>query len=429
MKEKNREQILKELIKQVIKKDQEIEARYEKEAIKNATKEALIEMTEMSLDEINKIESDIIRKNYIEAKIKNRKKNFIITVLIFIFIIIVVGVFIYKYYASKQNFDKLIFVENFDDNSNNWKIFEYFSFKKYFEDDKFIFETNKSDKCFLAGVNIDLPEMFTMELTTTWIQGRFEKYGFILEDTSQLHASYYLYPENKAYIHTMYDGTWVKFPITSASGKNTNIQKIVATSTNKESRTFNYYVNDLYIDNYNFYDFSVENKLQLKVCDAQKVSFDFLKITDNKTGKVVLNSSFGDLKNDIEEDMYFKLISSIENGQYIFRTNKKEKCYSSMIFREIKNYAKIKLTSTWLDGENYYYGLKLADKNGDFYTFELKPDGTTSFLKVTDGKTVVFIDNIATSCATYGEAPVEQTVILKNNIIEYYVNDKLEIWE
>ena len=96
-----------------------------------------------------------------------------------------------------------------------------------------------------------------------------------------------------------------------------------------------------------------------------------------------------------------------------------------MILREIKNYAKIKLTSTWLEGENYYYGLKLGDKNGDFYAFEIKPDGKACFIKKINGKNNVYVDNIATGCATYGKAPVEQTVIIKGDIIEYYVNDKL----
>ena len=440
MKKNLEDKLLQELIDRVIQKDRDIENRHEDTAIKNADKEALIEMTDLSVDEINKIEKDI------RLEFRKKPKKIFLLIIVLIILLILSSIFIYKYFISdrsesdqfesNQYKDELVFEENFDDNNSGWKIHDDFIYRKYFEDGKYIFMTNQEGKCFEEKLNFKFPEIFTAEITSTWLGGDYDSYGVIFQ--TFLHniynpnkVSYYIHPENKAFFtcgNSRLD-TWVKFPILTDKGKNTHIQKFITRPDPDDGwgaryGRFKYYVNGKHIDDCIF-NYPFNANLRVEVCGSQKVSFDHIKITNDKTGKVVLDSPFGDPEDRLETDTEFRAISSVENGQYIFNTDVKGKCFKSVIPLELKNHTKIKLKSTWLDGEDYYYGLVLESDTGNYYAFELKRDGSAGFIKHKDGINVVFVDDIDTGYSSNGEITIEQTVILLGNKLEYYVNDKL----
>ena len=182
MKKSLEEKLLNELIDRVIQKDRDIENRHEETTIKNANKEALIEMTDLSIDEINKIENDI-RKEFS----KKPKKLYLIFIVLVI-LLIVSGIFIYKSIESNRFKDKtlfdsnryknqLAFVENFDDNSTGWEILDDYIYRKYFEDGKYIFMTNQEGKSFEEKLDLKFPKIFTVEITSTWLGGDYDSYG------------------------------------------------------------------------------------------------------------------------------------------------------------------------------------------------------------------------------------------------------------
>jgi len=249
MKNTNQNKLLKELIKRVIQKDNDIQNRHEKETIENATKEALIEMTNISLEEINEIEKKIHLDNFQKQKKKKKTTAFIVIISI------ITLVFVYFYFKNsvkgnvnfKENYKgSLVFDENFNDNSNNWIIYQE--------------ETKKSE---------------------------------------------------------------------------------------------------------------------------------------------------------------------IKDGQYIFQVRDNKKCKYSMISKRIKPNSQIQLTSTWLSGEDGFYGLKLEETKNDFYVFEINANRRACFFKQSNGKNKIRYFNLDINYFDDGKTSVEQTVILKDKLIEYYVNDEL----
>jgi len=244
MKKISEEKLLEELRKRVLKKNRDIKLRHDEEDMEEATKEALIEMTELSKQEINAIEKEIL----LEYKAKQKKRNYYLKILIISFVIL--SPFLYYYLGPYQFNNILIFEENFNDNKNHW----------------------------------------------------------------------YLFSEEKS-------------------------------------------------------------------------------------------------------------SSQIENGQYIFKTNIPGNCNWSATRIKLRNHSKITLKSTWLSGEDYYYGLILEQDRVNYYAFELRKNGTACFIVQKEGKNVIFIDNIETGITNIENTSTEQTVLIKGNNLEYYVNDKLVLTE
>ena len=435
MKQKIEDKILEELIDRIIQKDREIKNRYEEESIRNATKEVLIEMTDLSGSEINKIEKDI--RNSMRAK---PRKSYLIYVVILILLIVSV-VFLFKYFESNHYKDQLIFEENFDDNDNTWDIFDDFLYRTYFDDSKYTFVTNQKDQCFIENLSIKFPASFTVEVTSTYKGGKYSNYGLRMNLGSTFENTFYLHPENKTYIGFMNNElkeSWISFPLLNKNKAQTHIQKITAKPISNKYINgmpvgqFKYYVNNKFIGE-GIYQNPSKSTIGLIVNGSRKVSYDHIKLFDESSGKLIIDGTFEELKNKPKTKSEFDLMSFIENGQYILRSNIKEECNSTTIPFEIKKHAKIKLKSTWLDGENYYYGLILKSDRANYYAFELKRDGSACFIKHADGKNEVFIDDIDTGVSSDfssdfssdGKISIEQTVILSGNKLEYYVNEKL----
>ncbi len=443
MKRKIEDKILEELRSRVFKKDKDINERHDQESLKNATKEALTEMTEMSLTEINKIEKSV-RQDFLIKQKKNRRR-----ILVLVISAVIMSSFIYYYSGPYQLNNILVFEENFNDNSNRWDIFEDYSFNRYFKNGKYIFTSNREDSCYDDELVLKLPKRFTAEITTTWIGGQFDPYGPKFYLTYDGYSFFFrLHPKNKTNIRRSTSRNdnkeWIKHPEIIENGKHNHVQKISIKpkpwpgDPYVREADLRYYVNDKLIKKFIYDELKLvrdpnpaDPELSLSVCGCQTVSFDHIQIRDDNTGKIIIDGPFENLKDRLHPKMEIKKFSYIENGEYIFKSNDEGQCYRTVLKKEFKKHSKINLRSTWLSGEEYYYGLILENDEDNYYAFELKSNGKACFIKQTDGKNEIFIDDLETgfsdNFSNDGNTTVDQTVLFKGNKIEYYVNDELVI--
>jgi hypothetical protein len=426
MKRSNEEKILKELIDKVIEKDRNIKERHEEDALLNATFETLQEMTELSAQEIKQMEKDIRLKMKKRAKIKtiiySASAVFIILLLLVLFIT-----------GNKESYEnKLVFKEEFNNNSNKWKLLKDFSYDKYIEEGKYIIKTGENEHCFDHKMKLQLPERFTLEVTTNCIEAGNETYGIRLKTGNFNEFSFHLHPDNKTFIDpsvTSRGKLWVQFPVATEKGKKTVVQKIDAAPIPRESvydqqmGKIKYFVNDAFIEE-KFYSLPETGNMTLFVCGSQSVSFDHIKLTNNSSGKVLVNGPFGELKEMLPARFEYYAISTLENGQYIFKTDKKGKCFKSTIPYPLNNKTKIKLKSCWIGGETYNYGIIAETDDENYYAFELKSDGTACFIKHVKGENDVFTDDIETGLGNLKDKEVTQTFFINGDEIELFLNDQ-----
>ena len=277
---KKKEILLKELIKQVIQKDQEIEARHEKEAIKNATKEALIEMTEMSLEEINKIETEISHS----YKIKEKNKRDIS--IFFLIVGLISGILLYFFLfiplkskiGFKKNFkDTLVFEENFNDNSKGWTLYNNKTKNTSIENGRYIFQTINNDGCIYSMLPLEIKKNAIIKLKSTWIDGWSGYYGLKLEETAR---DFYVFEitsggkvcfvkqvNGKANFH-YYDLEIGRFGYGKTSMEQTVILK---------GKVIEYYINAQLIHTEKSRRLSV-NKIGFSICKNQIVAFEKLRV-------------------------------------------------------------------------------------------------------------------------------------------------------
>lgn len=430
------EKILQELIDKVIEKDRDIKNRHEEEALKYATFESLNEMTELSSNEIKAMEKEI-RRSVFKKKKRQKKIRILIGIIAVTFLTL-----LYVFVIRGNYKNEIVFTEDFDNNLNGWKTYNDFIFNKYVEDGKYIFSTDENEQSFSHKLNLILPLRFTAEITSTLIKGNQETYGVKINMAYQKSFEFALHPDNKTYVYSRYksdNNPWVKFPVITEQGKSTITQKIVSAPLPKEKifnpfkgiyvylykeGTYKYYVNDKFIEEQKYKD-PVRGMISLFVSGSQSVSYDRLKITDNSTGRIIFDGPFGDLKDLLQTQMDYNVMSSVENGTYLFKANKEDTCFRSSIPYKLKKKTKVKLNSRWLGGETQYYGLILEKDKDNFYAFELKSDGKACFEKQINGKNEMFFDNIETGIENIQETDVTQTLFLNGKHIELYVNDKL----
>lgn len=441
---KKEQKILEELRNQVFKKDADIKKRHEAEELNKATKEGLLEMTELSSKEIDDLEKRV-RHEFSQRK---KRKIRLYSILIFVFILSVS--MLYYYTGPYQYEDKLIFHENFENNINEWDIYDNYEYHRYFEDGKYVFITNENDYCSDDALRMKLPKRFTVEITTTWIKGKYNEYGPKFMLTFDGYFSFVsLIPKNKTLVYSNNSNFRYKpKPILLNENPGHASHKYTQKISIKPHRwagdpwvrggDINYTVNDQFVKKIKYSDIGTygikndrkfEPKMLISVCGCQTVSFDYIKIRNDITGKIIYDGSFEGLKEYFSPGMKAQKISMIEEGEYIFITDDEGNCHKSVIPYKLKKNTKVSLTSRWLKGENNYYGLVLEQDENNYYAFELKQNGKACFRIHVDGNDETFIDNLETDLTAIKGQSTEQTVFLNGDVIEYYVNDRLILKE
>ena len=188
MKKISEEKLLEELRKKVLEKDREIKLRHDEEDMEEATKEALIEMTELSRNEINNIEKDIL----LEFNTKQKKRNFKLKALIILLIIL--SPFLYYYLVPYQFNNNLVFEENFNNNKKHWYLFGDDKSSSIIENGQYVFKTTNPERCNWTTTRIELRKHSKIKLKSTWLSGEDYFYGLILE---QDQLNYYAFELRK----------------------------------------------------------------------------------------------------------------------------------------------------------------------------------------------------------------------------------------
>jgi hypothetical protein len=442
MKKKEEEKILDALRNQVFLKDAKIKNRYDSEDLKKATKEALLEMTELTEQEIN-----IIEKN-VRERFKQRRIRRISLMVILGVLTTVSAPFIYYYSVPYQFNNKLIFSEEFNSNENGWYLYDDYSYERYFEKGSYIFTSNKEDSCYDDVLSLHLPKQFTAEITTTWIKGQYDEYGPKFITTYDGYNWFLrLKPKNKTspYRNTsQYKPDWIFHDENADLKEDQHTQKVIFTTRPwikdpyVRSLDMNYFVNNKHIKDILFDDLGTYRKdhtdklnseMLITVCGCQTVSFDLLKLWDTSTGKIIFDGKFEDIKNRLHPGKKIHKISSIKNGQYILTTNDIGQCYKTVIPMHMKKHSKISLTSSWIKGENCYYGLVVEQDDYNYYAFNLKSDGKASFILHRNGDNEIFLDDLEIGLENTRDIKITQNVIFKGNSIEYFVNDIMVLKE
>ena len=147
---------------------------------------------------------------------------------------------------------------------------------------------------------------------------------------------------------------------------------------------------------------------------------------------MILEDDFENPNTEWTPKRKFKKESGFENGAYVFSTNEGGQCYwaSMQVKKEnlpisLDGNYDIELTSVWKKGEMANYGLMLVQDNENYFAFELQNDGTTRVVKCFSGKYVDIPEYRETGIVSSGNDTCIQTVKIRENLFEYYLNDQL----
>lgn len=411
------QKILDEIKNRVLQRDHELSRQKEDSEIRDATKEALAEMTALDRTEV-----DEIAKQVAEEMLKKQRKRKRWIIFIAIIVVIVAAILLLNKPAPKK-----IFTETFDNNQKGWAVFDAFEYRRYFENGSYIIETNENDWCYWDYIGIDLPDKYSVELTTTWQKGKFGDYGFsLLFDNSNYYA-FRISADGTASYGKIVDkeweitDTWKKGLTNPGDGKISNTQTLKV-----DNADFEYYVNNTLFREGTFDAFSPEY-IGLRVCDKQKVAFNSLKIADEtKGGALILNETFKNEENGWTPKEKFTKKSRFENGKYILTGNTEDYCYwSDLAVEDMGEDFDIRLKTIWLSGELSDYGFMIMYSADDYFGFELRNDGKARYLRSYNGEYTDIGDYKNCGIESDGQIAVQQFVKVRDHRFEYYVNEKL----
>lgn len=411
------EKILEEIRRRVLARDESLQQRQEEEQIRDATRESLANLTTLSREEVDAI-ADAVRKEY------RKKSRMILFSVLGIFLVLCFSgaIIAYQWFAEKQ---VNTLVETFDNNRMQWFEGKQFTYNRYIEDGKYIIEANKDEWCFWDDIPVNLPRTYTLEVTTTWMDGRYGGYGLMLMQDDDNCLDFRVRADGAA---TMI--SWVDDEMTTLKSWTDNV---AASGGKGLKNVLKYEVTPTeYLCSVNgnlFYkaplpEFDLQS-VGIRCCGFQQVAFDDLKVTNTVSGIVVLNETFDSLlagwgpKNDIEKVAYF------DHGEYIFETDLEELCHQSTIPFKLGNNAEVEVMSTWLRGEKNGYGIVFYKDEKNYYMFELRNDGMGRYYLRKDGDFVKISNHKLMGDESHGNNQNRQTIRINKNMFHYLVNGKV----
>lgn len=419
MNKKLEEQILEEIKKRVLEKDKELSAKEEQLSIHNATLEALSEMTALSKTDVNKIADDVKKEM---LKRKSRTQKYItwaaaIAGLLFV-------IFFRQIFPKKAKVE-IVLEENFDNATRGWNTSSDFKYKRYFEAGNYIFETGVNDWCYWDYIQIPQTTRYTVELTSTWKEGKFDEYGLILLETNKKYCVFQLRADGAVSFAKKIEGTWVvnsnwtKNMARNGDGIITNTQKIQV-----DNGSIMYFVNNNFVKEASIRDLNI-NMAGIRVCDKQKVAFSQMSITDDNTGEVVLEENFDNADKGWEPDMDMEKEQLFADGEYVFVSNKEDHCFWSSVPTSFTDETNITLTCTWKKGEQSNYGLMVMQDDDSYFACEMRNDGSGRLVACENGEYTNIPDYIKTQYKSDGLVSYNQRIKIKNKILSYYINEQL----
>jgi hypothetical protein len=202
MKRKLEEKILAEIRRIVIEKDLKRQTEQEKDEMREANIEALTDLTSLSREEVEKISGDV-RKVFIHQLKKKRERN--IRIAGVVLVLAVIAFFIFK---PEKEPVVTTFTDDFSQNSNNWSLFQGFEHKRYITNNQYVFEINKDDWCYWDKVTVDFSENYDVEVSSTWMKGKFSGYGLGLNQDNSNYYAFRLKGDGSASFGKVVDKKW-----------------------------------------------------------------------------------------------------------------------------------------------------------------------------------------------------------------------------
>jgi len=433
MNKKTEKQILEEIRRRVLKHDEAIRQKQELEMDREANREALAEMTSLSRQNVDQIAKQV-RDEF--AKKKSRKKKFIIFGAIILFIAIRNMIFSSPEDSNKNRPElkqvrNINFVESFTNNKNNWPTGENYEIKRDFQDGRYIYANNNKGFCSWDRIPVKLPATYEIKLTSVWLKGQYDEYGFMLIDAAQKTSSYsfQINADGSARVGTMVNGewtgrsNWIEDIAQQGDGRTANIQRLKV-----KKGAYEYFVNDVSVASGQLNKTGTFGSIAVRNCGVQTVAFDHLKILsvdDANWAETIMDEPFDTPdagwtpKNKLTTHRYF------ENDMFYYRTNKRNKCFFTGINMPLSDNFEVQLKSIWKKGEQSYYGLVLAKNFTSFLTFQLQNTGSAHYAWYSVDK--YNKESELVKCGNPGDGEIANIhrVRVEKKRFKYYVNDKL----
>lgn len=410
MGKKLEEKIQEEIRKRVIAADTALQEESSVDE-RAAHREALAEITSLSQEEVDAIAAQVRR----EVKRKRAKLR---TVAGFLLLLVLAGGGAYWYFRPPR----IDFEESFDTNERNWLVERNFEYDRHFGDGVYVFEGNRDDWCYWDSIPMSLPEAYAVELKTVWKTGKYEQYGLMLMADEDNYAAFQLRGDGAASYALQKDDKWTVNLDWShgkarvGDGTAANVQRVTV-----DGGRFQYVINGALFREGEFQGMT-PGRIGVRLCNEQRVAFDDLKVTDERTGQPLLTEPFDGPDAGWTPRMNFTTIREFRDGQYVFAANKASWCYWSTMDIPLKGDYDIRLDSVWRRGERDGYGMMLLNANGDYIAFDVQNDGTGRYKLSRDDKSVKTISFKPGGPPKDGH--IVQTVAVRGDNFDYAVNGK-----
>ncbi len=409
--------ILEEIKRRVIEKDKKLRDRKDSQEISKATKQALDEMTELNYNEVEAIEREVRQEMY---KKRQKRRKLITWVVV---IVAITGFIVALSILFKK--PKVQIIENFNDSQRGWEEVDVFEYKRKIVDGHYLYETNEDGWCYWDNIPVELPDKYTIELKSTWLTGKYAGYGLMLLDQQNNYYTFQVRADGAASTALnvndkwKINNSWLSKSCHPGDGETANIQKLVV-----DNKKYNYFVNDKLIKKGDVKELEISS-IGVRVCNIQTVAFDYLTITNNTTGKKIIDEQFENTslgwipKEKFEKKAYFK------NGKYYFSSNTEDYCYWKDIPIESMDEFEVELTSIWQKGETANYGLMIMTDDENYLSLEMQNDGSARMVKCYNGEYTDIQDHVPTPYQSNGKNSQTQKVVVDGTEVKYFLNDKL----
>jgi hypothetical protein len=333
MGQKKDEKILELLRKRVIEKDRQLE----NQAYREATKEALSEMTSLSDAEVEKIYRQV------KLEVEEREKKRIKIIIRAAALTLVIGLITFFTISSFMR-SPLTFVENFDDNKNNWSFTDAFESAYYLENGSFIIESKKENLQIEHNKHdLNFPKNFIIETEIRKESGDDNNFGIYIGEDNTNFAYFFINSKGQYKLNAAVNGKWQPNVKNKTSG---SIKKEL-NSVNKlkiavKGNLYEFFINDNFIEKGELYNLKTIN-YSLAVGGTQKIAFDNLIITNSDTKEVIYSNTFDkELEPWVNKTNYTRK-AEFKSGAYEISTNLGKNCTWAQSwfpeqFKDLTNY-------------------------------------------------------------------------------------------
>ncbi|GEM_PF-2097935 len=426
-KSQDEEKILAEIRRRVIEHDSSHQEKEDQKSLHDANLQALDEMSSLNKKDIALIANQV-RKEFAQQASK-RNGKIVLAALVGAAMIAVGGIGLWVQRTNQQALEARRFSEPFDDNRQNWGIFNDIKYDRQITDGSYVFKV-EDEQCYWDKIPIALPTHYAVELISARKTGEKKaEYGIALvAETSNNMLAFSLYPDGETMYGHYRNDVWEKTSAWSTPianpGPNANTQLVEV----KDNRSFKYSVNGLLVWEDTF-SRTVPTRVGMRSCDNQTVEFQRLRVINLANNQTIFEDDFGGASskkwNPRKE---VAKVSKIENGSYYLETNTTNYCESGTRFYQIKpgEECDIVLKMHHVKGETGAFGLKLMQDATNFLTFGYKNNGKAQFaMYQVDKYTYLGNEKPTDILSAPGKPNITLKVEIRKGTCQYFINDIL----